>query len=101
VGIDTIRSETDVKAKMLYDFLDSYNPPSAFVKEKSLRSATIIVADFAHHIENIKKQAKAKGMIVGIGYDPFKETQIRIANMPAHSIEEIELLIHILRYSTQ
>ena len=99
IGVNTIREQTETKAKLLYDFLDSFSPSAAFVKDKKFRSKTIIVADFGARIEVMKKQAREQGMIVGIGYDPFKETQIRIANMPSHSIEEIKLLIRILKES--
>ena len=97
LGIHTIRKQTEVKAKLLYDYLDSFNPSAAFITEKKFRSQTIIVCQFGEHIEKIKKEAKEKGMIVGTGYDPYKLTQIRIANLPAHSLEEIKMLLEILK----
>jgi phosphoserine aminotransferase len=36
-------------------------------------------------------------MIVGSGYGPFKESQIRIANFPAVSLEQVETLIGELK----
>jgi phosphoserine aminotransferase len=35
-------------------------------------------------------------MVVGSGYGQFKDSQIRIANFPATSAEQIGQLIHVL-----
>jgi phosphoserine aminotransferase len=45
---------------------------------------------------DIIKHIKAKGMVVGSGYGKYKATQLRIANFPATSVEDVEKLIHEL-----
>jgi len=97
VGIDTIRKEMELKAKLLYDFLDSSDIFSAFVKEKQFQSQTVIVADIQKTKKDIKKILSQKAMIVGSGYGDFKEKQIRIANFPTHSIKDIKKLLKELK----
>lgn len=97
VGIDTLRKETEQKAKLLYDFLDSSDSLSAFVKDKQFRSPTVIVADIQKAKKDVKKMLAEKGIIVGSGYGEFKEKQIRIANFPTHSVTDIKKLIKQLQ----
>jgi phosphoserine aminotransferase len=97
-GIVRIRKETDQKAKLLYDFLDQENILTAFVKEKNWRSQTVIVADIQKAKKDVKKLLAKKGFIVGNGYGKNKNTQIRIANFPAHSVQEVKRLIKELRF---
>jgi len=96
-GIDKIRSETDQKAKLLYDFLDKQDTVAAFVKERRVRSQTVIVIDIKKAKKDIKKILAEKGFIVGGGYGENKNTQIRIANFPAHSVQDIRRLIRELK----
>jgi phosphoserine aminotransferase len=42
-------------------------------------------------------EAKKFGLIVGSGYGNFKDSQIRIANFPAVSIDQIAQLLNILK----
>jgi len=96
-GIKKIRKETEQKAKLLYDFLDRHVTFSAFVKEKKFRSQTVIVADVQKAKVDVKKMLAEKSFIVGSGYGEFKEKHIRIANFPAHSLEDMKKLIKELR----
>jgi phosphoserine aminotransferase len=97
IGIYTIRKETEQKAKLLYDFLDSSDTFSTFVKEKQFRSQTVVVADVQKTKKDIKKILSQKGMIVGSGYGEFKEKHIRIANFPTHSIRDAKQLLRELK----
>ncbi|KAA3440668.1 aminotransferase class V-fold PLP-dependent enzyme [Rufibacter hautae] len=97
-GLDVIRQETEAKAQQLYGFLEESALFSPFVQEKAHRSPTVIVADVlerpaAEIISILKKQ----GNIVGSGYGAFKDKQIRIANFPAISGQEVEGLIQLLK----
>jgi len=96
VGIGNMHQQTERKAKILYDFLDSSDTLSAFVQDPRFRSQTIIVADIQKVKGDIKKKLAEKGIIVGSGYGVNKETQIRIANFPTHSIVDIKRLIKAL-----
>ncbi len=96
-GIDNIRKETEYKAAILYKALENHPAVSPFVKEKNFRSRTVIVADCQEaHTEKIASFLRTKGLHAGDGYGPFKRTQLRFANFPAHSKEQFELLVDTL-----
>ncbi|PWJ57173.1 phosphoserine aminotransferase [Dyadobacter jejuensis] len=92
IGVDTIRQQTEQKAAILYDFIEKTPGFSAFVKEKPFQSQTVVVADTERPSSEVIKALKTKGMVVGSGYGKFKEQQIRIANFPATSLEQVEQL---------
>ncbi len=98
IGIDTIRKDTDKKAKMLYDFADKCPFLDGFVKNANHRSQTVIVVNTidknpSEIIETVKKN---DNMIIGSGYGKYKDSQLRIANFAAVNLEQVETLIHSL-----
>ncbi|GAB2589058.1 aminotransferase class V-fold PLP-dependent enzyme [Spirosoma areae] len=93
IGIDTLRKQTEEKARMLYKFLDTSPDYEAFVKQERHRSQTVIVATTKKPSASVIASAKEAGMVVGSGYGTFKEMQIRIANFPATSAEQVAALI--------
>ncbi|HRN96302.1 MAG TPA: aminotransferase class V-fold PLP-dependent enzyme [Candidatus Levybacteria bacterium] len=97
IGIDTIRSETEQKAQMLYQFFQSSNSFAPLIKDADHQSQTTIVAEVAGGSEDLLKSLKEKGFIVGSGYGKHKHDHIRIANFPAHSINNVEGLIDLLK----
>lgn len=97
IGIENIRKETEEKAKMLYKFMDSSDMFSPAVENPEHRSKTVAVADTKIPSKNIIELIKRDNMIIGSGYGPKKETQIRISNFPSNSIEQIEKLITALK----
>lgn len=97
IGIDTIRKQTEEKARMIYKFLDSSDAYGPFVKQERHRSQTVVVATTQKPSAEVISSAKTANMIVGSGYGKFKDTQIRIANFPATSMEQVEALIEQLK----
>ena len=102
IGIDTIRKQTEEKARMLYKFLDSSSRFGPFVKQERHRSQTVIVASVGSEEQPqssaaVISAAKSANMIVGSGYGQFKDSQIRIANFPAVSVEQVSSLIDQLQ----
>jgi phosphoserine aminotransferase len=95
-GIDIIRNETEYKAAILYQALAQHEFASALVKDKKFQSKTVIVAETGVHTEKITKFLSEKGLFPGDGYGPFKKSQLRFANFPAHSKEQYELLVDTL-----
>jgi phosphoserine aminotransferase len=95
-GITAIRKETEYKAALLYQALDSHGALKPFVQDKAFQSKTVIVADCGEHTENITKLLQSKGMQPGDGYGSFKKSQLRFANFPTHSKEQYELLVDTL-----
>ncbi len=92
-GIETIRQETNYKAAVLNHCLEQHPVLSHFVKNPDIRSKTVIVADTNDRSAEYIQKLEAFGYVLGAGYSHFKNKHIRIANFPAHSKEQIELLV--------
>ena len=96
IGIGTIRSQTEEKARMLYNFINSSANFTPFVKQERFQSQTVVVATTKKSATEVMAGAKAANMIVGSGYGTLKNEQIRIANFPAVSAEQVAKLINTL-----
>lgn len=96
-GIETIRKETEYKAAILYQELLTHPKISCFVKDTSIQSKSVIVANSGDHTESLAKFLLTKGLSPGDGYGTNKKTQLRFANFPAHSKEQFELLVDSLK----
>lgn len=92
-GISTIRKETEYKAAILYQALESHAIIKPFVTQPADRSKTVIVADCGSRTETLTNFLISKGMLPGDGYGAQKKTQLRFANFPTHSKEQYELLV--------
>ncbi|UXP31710.1 aminotransferase class V-fold PLP-dependent enzyme [Reichenbachiella agarivorans] len=92
-GLDQIRQETAYKSALIYNLFENHEKLTPFVKEKKFRSLTIGVAEVAGGTDKLMEALGAKGLQVGSGYSQFKGKQIRIANFPTHSKEQMELLV--------
>ncbi|MGI9544758.1 MAG: aminotransferase class V-fold PLP-dependent enzyme [Cyclobacteriaceae bacterium] len=92
-GLDVIRKETEFKSGLLYYYFQQSNLFAPFVKEKEWRSKTVIVADCLKPSEQVIAFLKEKGFTVGGGYGAMKSKQIRIANFPTHSKEQVQGLV--------
>ena len=95
-GLTAIRQETNYKAALLYQALETVSYAKPFVKSIEDRSQTVIVAETGQHTTAITKALQAKGLYPGDGYGKAKATQLRFANFPAHSKEQYELLVDCL-----
>ena len=96
-GIDVLRKETETKARLIYDYLETSSTFSIAVKEKEHRSQTTIVADCSIPSLEVNKKLEPFDMAVGTGYGSYKEKQIRIANFPTHSVEQVTKLVEQLK----
>ena len=96
-GIQMIHNETTYKSTLLYQTLKESAILSPFIKSKVNQSKTVIVAECGSEQDRILKELNSKGMILGKGYGSFKEEHLRIANFPAHSKEQIELLCDYIK----
>jgi phosphoserine aminotransferase len=98
-GIKTLREETDLKAKMLYDFAEKTEGLEIFVQNPEYRSPTVIVINTATYSSEIIKKIATKGYVLGSGYKDYKNKQLRVANFPAISVEKMEDFIKVLDQS--
>lgn len=92
-GLINIKREIDSKAKILYEFLDNSKSMSAFVTDHAFRSSTTVVINLSKTNNDTRKKLSGKGFIVLGGYGQNKDTQIRIANYPAHAMSDVRRLI--------
>jgi phosphoserine aminotransferase len=95
-GITIIRRETEYKAAILYQLLESHQQLNSFVKDKNHQSKTVIVADCGEYTETVTRYLRENGIQPGDGYGTFKKQHLRFANFPAHSKEQFELLVDLL-----
>jgi phosphoserine aminotransferase len=93
IGIEKIRKETDEKAKKLYKYFENKAGYTLSVSESELRSRTVAVISTEKTSSEIINYLKSKNMIIGSGYGPSKDSQIRISNFIANSSEQIDNLL--------
>jgi phosphoserine aminotransferase len=93
IGIQTIRRETEQKASLLYTYLEESTGTTPFVTHTAHQSQTVIVAEVAKGSTELIQKLAQTGNVVGSGYGAYKEKQIRIANFPAVSLEQTQILI--------
>lgn len=98
VGIEIIEKETVEKANLLYKWLDYHPALKPFVKAQPDRSFTVIpiVLPEGKSSKAVQEDLKTCNLAVGSGYGSFKDSQIRIANFPQHSKEDLERLLKTL-----
>lgn len=95
-GIKNVRNETIYKSTLLYQSMEKSRGLNPFIKDEKYRSKTVIVADCKEGSASLISAAKEKGWVIGSGYGQHKDKQIRIANFPMHSREQIEQLSDFL-----
>jgi len=98
VGIEAVENETKEKAKTVYDWLDDHHALKPFVKNPADRSFTVIpiILPEGKSSRAIEEALKPHNIALGYGYGSFKESQIRIANFPQHSKEDIKRVMEAL-----
>lgn len=94
-GRDTLRSETDEKASALYSFFENHPNYTPYISCKNVRSQTVVVIECKHGSQTIIDNLKHHKIILGSGYKSYRTRHIRIANFPAHTIQEVQRLISL------
>lgn len=91
-GITSIRKETEYKAAVLYQVLDRHPVIHPFVQDPADRSNTVITLTCGSRLSDLRKFLEDRGFSPGEGHGEFKNSQLRIANFPTHSKEQLEAL---------
>lgn len=92
-----VSDQTRLRARAWYTFL-AENGYAVLVENEEVRSDTVIaVTDTKERVAFLKKAAKENGIMLGNGYGAWKETTFRIANFPAITQQEIDLLKKCLK----
>ena len=95
-GVSFVRNETVYKSTILYQTAEKISIMEPFIKEKKYQSKTVAVCDVKNGSEMIIEACKRKGWVLGSGYSEQKQNQVRIANFPMHSKEQVEQLCDFL-----
>jgi phosphoserine aminotransferase len=93
IGRETLQKRVDQNAKKLYSYFENKPGFSIGVEREGHRSRTVVVINTERPSSEIISSFKEKNLIIGEGYGPKKESQIRIANFIANSSEQIDLLL--------
>ena len=91
-GTAQIWQETKYKHAVLNHMVEQSQYLSHFVESDKHRSKTTLVANCSVPSREIIDRLQAQGLVVGSGYGHHKTSQIRIANFPTHSKEQMEML---------
>ncbi len=97
IGLDRIRKEGLEKAATIARAIEDSSFLEFFVAESGFRSPTVTVANVEEGSEKLLKYLVDGGFVVGNGYGSHKGKHIRIANFPAHSVENVAALCHAIR----
>ncbi len=90
---DELFTTSKLKADRLYQFFDAHPRWQPTVDTPRWRSETVVVLDTPNQAGNIATALARQGFVVGQGYSERKDDQIRIANFPATSLEQTEMLV--------
>lgn len=96
-GVEQVRAETIEKANLLSEFIETSSNFDFAVKNKEHRSKTVIVATTSKSPKTINNYLAPFEMEIGGGYGAEKTTQVRIANFPATSVEQMKRLVELLK----
>lgn len=97
-GIQGLCSETELKARALYEVLESSSTLVPFVAESRFRSQTVITVEVqGRAVAAVTEALASKGLVLGQGYGPLKDRQFRIANFGSHSVESVQKLVDALK----
>lgn len=96
--IHEIQEKTEGRMRRLEETVEASASLDFLVKNPETRSRTVLgVSGEENFIQQIKKAADAKGMILGGGYGPLKPTSFRVANFPAITDAEFDTLLEFLK----
>lgn len=80
------------------DFLQKSSALRHLITQEDVHSFTVVpVTTTPELIQDIKRDAKKKGILLGEGYGNWKASSFRIANFPAIKSKEIETLMRFLK----
>lgn len=91
--IEEVHEKTEKRYGVWADFLNKRKSLQHLVANTAVHSLTVLpVRSTPEAVDRIKKQAKKKGILLGEGYGDLKTSTFRIANFPALTPKEINVL---------
>lgn len=96
--IKSVHQQTEKRYEAWADFLRKRKNLQHLVSNTAVHSLTVLpVKGTAEILTTIKKAARKKGLLLGEGYGDLKPSTFRIANFPAITQREIDLLMNFLK----
>jgi len=96
-SVEKIRQETQQKMQIISDLIaNSKGKYAYFVKNPDFRSPTVLTISTDLDCAKLIAHCATHNCIIGSGYGIFKGKQVRIANFPAHSVEDFEKLSEVM-----
>jgi phosphoserine aminotransferase len=95
-GILAIRREIDYKSAILNQVIEAHPQLHHFVENDKHRSKTVKVVKTDFDSKILIEYLSQKKIQVGTGYGGYKSEQLRIANFPTHSKEQMEMLVDLI-----
>lgn len=96
-GIESIHAVTQERFNKLESALGELPLFEFLVRNERVRSLTVLaITSNKVPMDILKREARDRGIILGNGYGPWKESTFRIANFPAITEEEVDTLVNFL-----
>ncbi|PIZ63535.1 phosphoserine aminotransferase [Candidatus Roizmanbacteria bacterium CG_4_10_14_0_2_um_filter_39_13] len=95
-GIDLMRKETEEKAKYIETFVEKSRELSYLAENSEIYSKTVHVLKVNGGAKQLMEHLKKHGFLISSGYGAMKNDYVRIANFPAHTIDNLEKLVDCL-----
>lgn len=92
-GIEKVRSDIRSRSEQIYSTFTDREGFKIFVQDPRYRSATVLTIEVIGGSSGLVARLAKQGLEVGSGYGKFKDSQIRIANFPMHSRDDLEELL--------
>ncbi|MFZ4753013.1 MAG: aminotransferase class V-fold PLP-dependent enzyme [Chitinophagaceae bacterium] len=96
MGIDLIRKDTEVKFEMLKHFEASHPGVRYTTNHVAHLSRTVCVWTCEKNPKDILEKMKARQYLLAGGYGVGKAEQIRIANFPSSTVQDMEKMLQCL-----
>lgn len=96
IGIDVIRKETEDKAQMIINKVTEHPEFNMAISNDNCLAKTVLVINYYKNVKSLHQKLLKANIIVGNGYGDNKDSQIRIANFPTHSINDFKQLADVL-----
>lgn len=101
-GLENVRvisERVSRRAGEIYRFLDGFEAGEALIRNTEVRSSTVIAVS-CQEAGAVGRYLLEHGVYIGKGYGLWKDSTFRIANFPAISDADFEVLFHLLRNFT-
>ncbi|MGD8395656.1 MAG: aminotransferase class V-fold PLP-dependent enzyme [Candidatus Eiseniibacteriota bacterium] len=91
-GVVEMRDATEARARALYEFFSTTRGFAPFVHDERIRSRTVVTVDCERPSSELIGALAEEGIAVAPGYGERRSTQIRVANFPAHTQDDVAQL---------